>query len=200
MRRTLSGGSTLAAAPLINLVVMRHSLQIRAGRASDASRLGVLAIQVWLHTYATDGITDEIAQYVRSELTVEKFSASLGDPDTCLLVAECGESLVGFAAVKFGASCPSDARAQVELQTLYVQEHFIGQGIGRSLLQAAEAGARSRSGSSLWLTVNAQNARAIAFYVRQGYSKIGTTYFLLGEARHENHVLVGVIPPKSKRF
>jgi diamine N-acetyltransferase len=170
---------------------MRHSPHIRAGQPSDASRLAVLATQVWLHTYATDGINDEIAQYVLSELTVEKFSASLGEPDTSLLVAENGECLVGFAAIKFGASCPSVAGPVVELETLYVQEHFLGHGIGRSLLQAAEARARDRSTFPLWLTVNAQNARAMAFYARQGYCKVGTTYFVLGQGLHENHVLVG---------
>jgi ribosomal protein S18 acetylase RimI-like enzyme len=170
---------------------MRHSLQIRSAQLCDASRVAILAAQVWLDTYATDGITDEIAQYVLSELTVEKFSASLGEPETSLLVAEYGQCLVGFAAIKFGASCPSVAGSLVELQTLYVQEHFIGHGIGRSLLQAAEASARERSASQLWLTVNAKNARAIAFYARQRYSKVGTTYFVLGEGRHENHVLVG---------
>lgn len=171
--------------------VMRHSLQIRPGQPGDAGCLAVLATQVWLHTYATDGITDEIARYVMSELTVEKFSAALGDPEISFLMAEYAECLVGFAAVKFGASCPSVAGPVVELQTLYVQEHFAGHGIGRSLLQAAEARARERSASPLWLTVNAKNARAIAFYARQGYSKVGTTHFVLGEGRHENHVLVG---------
>lgn len=56
---------------------MRHSLQLRTGQASDAGRLAVLAAQVWLHTSATDGITDEIANYVLSEFTVDKFSAYL---------------------------------------------------------------------------------------------------------------------------
>ena len=170
---------------------MRPSFQIRAGRSSDAERLAVLAAQVWLHTYATTGINGEIAEYVLSELTVEKFSARLGELEISILVAECSECLVGFAAVKFGASCPSSTRSVVELQTLYVQEHFIGHGIGASLLEAAEAKAREQSASPLWLMVNAKNARAIAFYARQGYSKVGTTYFVLGEGRHENHVLVG---------
>jgi ribosomal protein S18 acetylase RimI-like enzyme len=170
---------------------MRHSPQIRAARPSDVDRLTVLAAQVWLHTYATDGINGEIAQYVLSELTVEKFLARLREPETSVLVAEHEDSLVGFSVVRFGASCPSSPRSTVELQTLYIQEHFIGHGIGRSLLQAAEAQARERSATPLWLTVNAQNARAIAFYARQGYNRVGTTYFVLGESRHENHVLIG---------
>jgi diamine N-acetyltransferase len=69
-------------------------------------------------------------------------------------------------------------RRRIELQTLYVQEHFIGQGVGKALLQAAEAKAREHSGCPLWLTVNARNAKAIAFYERQAYSKVGTAHFV----------------------
>jgi ribosomal protein S18 acetylase RimI-like enzyme len=56
---------------------------------------------------------------------------------------------------------------------------------------AAETEAKQRSNGVLWLAVNAKNARAIAFYAHQGYAKVGTTYFALGEGRHENHVLIG---------
>jgi hypothetical protein len=44
-------------------------LDIRSGRSEDANRLAVLAAQVWLHTYATGGITADIAEYVLHELT-----------------------------------------------------------------------------------------------------------------------------------
>jgi hypothetical protein len=38
------------------------------------------------------------------------------------------------------------------------------------------------------LSVNAKNTRALAFYARQGYAKVGTAYFVLGAGRHENNV------------
>jgi ribosomal protein S18 acetylase RimI-like enzyme len=172
------------------LTPMREPLQIRVGQGGDAPRLAVLASQVWLHTYATEGITHDIARHVLSEFAFERLAAALGDPGTVFLVAECGPFLVGMAVVRFGVPCPTGADASVELQTLYVQAHAIGRGVGKALLQAAEAEARERSGSSLWLTVNARNARAIAFYEGQGYSKIGTACFVLGSERHENHVMV----------
>ena len=170
---------------------MPHSFQVRTGQAGDADRLAVLAAQVWLHTYATDGISNEIAQYVLSELTVEKFSEHLNEPQITILVAERDHYLAGFAVLKFGAACPSDAGARVELQTLYVQAHFVGHGIGWALLQAAQGKAQEQSSSPLWLTVNSKNERALAFYARQGYTKVGITYFVLGDGHHENHVLVG---------
>ena len=170
---------------------MRPSLYIRSGRSEDADRLAVLATQVWLHTYATGGVTADIAEYVLRELTPERYLAVLGDPTCQVLVAASGESLVGLAVVKFGVPCPAGDYSSVELQTLYVQEHFVGCGAGKSLLRAAQTEARQRSNGVLWLTVNAKNARAVAFYAHQGYTKVGTTYFVLGEGRHENHVLIG---------
>ena len=170
---------------------MRHSFRIRPARAEDADRLAVLAVHVWLHTYATDGINDLAAQYVLSELTPDKYAQSLSDPANHFLLAESDQNLLGFAVVEFGAACPNGERSSAELRTLYVQEHHVGRGVGKALLQAAEAKARQDCGTALWLKVNARNARAIAFYARQGYSKVGTTYFVLGEGRHENHVLLG---------
>ena len=171
---------------------MRPSIDIRDGRSEDVNRLAVLATQVWLHTYATSGITADIAEYVLRELTPEKYQALLGDPICQVFVAVSGESLVGLAVIKFGAPCPAgSSNSSAELQALYVQEHFLGCGAGKALLRAAEAEAKQRSNCALWLTVNAKNARAIAFYAHQGYAKVGTTYFILGEGRHENHVLVG---------
>ncbi|MDD0812906.1 GNAT family N-acetyltransferase [Curvibacter sp. RS43] len=104
-----------------------------------------MATQVSLHTYCTNGVNTEVAQYVLSELTVERFAVRLTEPQSHILVGEFQEWLVGFAAARFGASCPSIAKSTVELQTLYVQEHFIGQGIGRSLLEAAEAKAHEEA-------------------------------------------------------
>jgi ribosomal protein S18 acetylase RimI-like enzyme len=89
--------------------------------------------------------------------------------------------LLGAVTAVWSWSCPSGAGARVELQTLYVQAHFVGHGIGWALLQAAQGKAQEQSSSPLWLTVNSKNARALAFYARQGYTKVGITYFVLGD-------------------
>ncbi|KQP03718.1 GNAT family N-acetyltransferase [Pseudorhodoferax sp. Leaf265] len=162
----------------------------RAG-PDDAARLAVLATQVWLHTYATDGIGDEIANHVLSALGVDRFAALLGDSCASVLAAERGHRLVGMAVARAKAPCPAGVPSTVELQTLYVQAHFIGRGIGKRLLQAIEAQALAEAGCAPWLTVNARNDRALAFYARQGYTQVGTDWFVLGATRHENLVLIG---------
>jgi ribosomal protein S18 acetylase RimI-like enzyme len=173
---------------------MQSELLIRQGKPEDAEKLAALAIQVWLHTYATDGISSTTAQYVLAEFTPERFQAMLKRPALTVLVAEMGVSLVGYARVDVGASCAEAASATAELATLYVQEHFIGKGAGSALLGHAEAVAFERTGNPLWLKVNARNNKAIAFYARRGYTKIGIAYFSLGGDEHENLVLLGSAP------
>ncbi len=168
---------------------------IRKARDSDAARIAVLATQVWLHTYAIEGISAEIADYTRSELTPDKYLAIQNDALAHIWVAERGAHIIGFAVLNMGVPCPSRASTLAELQTLYVQAHFVGQGVGRQLLSVAEKTAFDLAGMPLWLTVNAHNAQAIGFYLRQGYTKHGVAEFVLGDQRHENLVLIGCTPP-----
>lgn len=168
---------------------------IRTARVDDAACIAVLATQVWLHTYATQGISAPISHYTRTQLVPEKYLALLNDPLARLWVAELDGYLIGFAVVKFEVPCPVLAPASAELQTLYVQEHFVGQGVGRQLLWVAEDMARTQTGLPLWLTVNVHNAHAIRFYRRHGYTVLGTSDFVMGDQRHENHVFIGSAPP-----
>lgn len=163
---------------------------VRPGQLEDAERLAALAIQVWLHTYATEGISSTIAAYVLSEFTTEKFEARLADESSAVFVAEINENLVGYAISTSDTACPMSSSAMVELATLYVQEHFVGKGIGSSLLKQAELWAKQGRDSSTWLTVNSKNLRAKAFYARHGYATLGVTYFRLGQEDHENLVLL----------
>ncbi|MGJ7524155.1 N-acetyltransferase family protein [Variovorax sp. GB1P17] len=168
----------------------RSTPTVRPAVASDAHTLAALAIQVWLSTYATEGVNDLLARYVLQEFTPSNFAALTEDANACLLVAEIDSYLVGYALVRFGAAQPLAPSAGAELCTLYVQEPFTGAGVGSALLREARASIRQRTGTgALWLLVNVKNRRACDFYEKHGFVEKGRTHFVLGEGRHENHVL-----------
>jgi len=169
---------------------MRPDRVIRLATDADANCLAALVTQVWLHTYATQGIRSNIAQYVQEQLTPEMFRRQVAQPNTFVLVAEIGGHLVGYAAAAIGVPCIAPSDATTHLEKLYVQEYFLGQGVGYELLTACQAEAKRRAGdSALWLTVNSENERARAFYERQGFEDIGVTYFDLYGEKHENRIL-----------
>ncbi len=164
-------------------------MQIRPGNPEDSANLSALAIQVWLQTYATAGISSKISRFVLSEFSVSNFEALLARASARVFLATVGENLVGYAVVFIGSQCPENERVRFELATLYVQEPFTRKAVGSRLLDQSESCAR-QEGSSLWLTVNSKNTRAIAFYAKHGYFKVGSTFFELKDEKHENLVLL----------
>ncbi len=170
--------------------MMSPNRSLRRATSEDAACLAALAIQSWLHTYAIDGIRPAIARYVHEQLTPDAFRSQINRADASTTVAEIDNHLVGYAVLEFARPSPVHELASAHLDKLYVQEHFLGQGIGFSLLQSARAEARHRGDESgIWLTVNSLNERARAFYSRQGFSDIGQTHFDLYGERHENRIL-----------
>jgi GNAT superfamily N-acetyltransferase len=170
--------------------VMRPNVVLRVADPEDAPCLAALAVQSWLHTYATSGIRQSIARYVHEHLTVDAFRSQFIRKASTTLVAEVDDHLVGYAGVDFARPCPAHESATTYLDRLYVQEHFLGIGIGYALLHAVTTEARRRSADPrLWLTVNSRNERARSFYARQGFQDIGVTHFDLYGEKHENRIL-----------
>ena len=172
------------------------AITLRPARADDALCLGVLATQVFLDTYATDGIRPALAAEVRQAFSTEAITTLLARADTHVLVAEDARHLVGFAQVTLGTTqtCVASA-APAELDRLYVQEPYTGHGVGRALLQAAEACARDAGATDLWLTPWVHNQRALRFYAKHGYADCGMAWFHMHSEQHENRVLSRRLSP-----
>ena len=157
---------------------------IREANKGDVLNLVALSIEVWLHTYAKDGIRNEISKHVLSTYTVKYFEELLGNPDYKILVAIENQHLVGYIVVNLVSFFESELNGY-EVDTLYVQEHFHGKGVGRNLLSEVKA----QFGSSLWISTWVQNKEAIGFYKYLGFKDIGSTQFDLEGEQHENRVL-----------
>jgi GNAT superfamily N-acetyltransferase len=163
---------------------------LRAATPDDALCLSVLAMQVFLDTYAKDGIRLQIAREVLSSYSQTEFAEAISASRSRIEVAEVKGHMVGFAQVTFGAGQElAPAGVQAELLRLYVQEPFTGAKVGTHLLNWAEHIAAENGATVLWLTPWVHNHRALAFYARRGYIDFGLTYFTFEGESHENRVL-----------
>ena len=168
---------------------MSGAFFIREAGEGDALCLHALATQVFLETYATEGIREAIAREARTELSVTAFLEQLKDPRVLVLLAERNGFMVAFASVTLGAMHSLVAAAPAaELSRLYVQSPFIRRGVGTLLLRRAEALACAAGASTLWLTAWVGNARALAFYASQGYQELGSTDHEFENERFENRL------------
>ncbi len=158
---------------------------IRGAIAADSMSLTALSIQVWLHTYATEGVSDALAREVLSTFTPAYFQALIDDAGYRLFVDVHDDNLLGYILLDLDSPCATNNYGGVEVDTLYVQEHFHGRGIGRALLDHAIGNA----GERLWLTAWAGNTQALGFYKAYGFADLGMTWHEFEEQKYENRIL-----------
>lgn len=125
---------------------------IRTARASDADAL--LAI--------------ENAAFEGDRLSRRSFRRLLSGRSAEVLVAASGDAVAGYCIVLF-----REGASVARLYSIATERRHGGAGLGRALLQAAEASARRRGRRTLRLEVRDDNSRARNLYERNGYRFIG---------------------------
>ncbi|EGH23474.1 acetyltransferase [Pseudomonas amygdali pv. mori str. 301020] len=174
--------------PLLSTIALREAVP------ADAICLSALGMQVFLDTYATQGIRESIAREALEAFSPQAFAHLLGASETLIIVAESLGHLIGFAQVTLCVDHPMlGVSTAAELQRLYVQERFTGCGAGRLLLEAAEQRATARKAALMWATVWVGNPRALGFYPRQGYEVKGSPRYEFQGETHENRLFAKLL-------
>ena len=165
------------------------SLSFRAATRADLPCLRALAIQVFLDTYATEGVRASLAREVEQQFAIATLQAQLDRGDGRILLVEQAGHLIAFAQLRLAAPHEQvDDDAATELERLYVQPAFQRRGVGGRLLAEVEQLARGEASTTLWLTAWLGNARALAFYRSQGYHELGSTTYAFEDERYENRL------------
>lgn len=161
----------------------------RRAAPADALPLSTLATQVFLDTYATQGINKALAREAVTVYSTEVFERRLRDATVELWMIEAGGYTVGFVDIAFATSCPVPGVRGAEVFRLYVQRPFLRRGLGRALMAKAEASARARGLDAIWLTAWAGNQAALGFYQSLGFRDVGATEYVIDGVGYENRVL-----------
>ncbi|MDQ1053318.1 ribosomal protein S18 acetylase RimI-like enzyme [Arthrobacter sp. SORGH_AS 212] len=177
---------------------MSHT--IRRATMADAGALAELAAVTFPLACPPSSSPEDIAAHLANTLSEDHFRGYLADPDITILVLDSGDRLNGYSLlVDRPASDPDVASAltltpSVELSKCYVHPEHHGLGAAAELMHASvqAAGAAGRAG--IWLGVNSQNARAIRFYGKSGFQKVGTKSFRLGSTVEHDFVLERALP------
>lgn len=170
---------------------------IRRGTLRDADLLADLAEVTFPLACPPYHSPANIASHLAQTLSPESFEEYAEDEDYDLFVAQANGRIVGFALLDCLA-CDDEvvepllagAHPSIELSKLYVHPSVHGAGVAQALFDACEESARDRSAASLWLTVWKENARALTFYAKNGFTVRGDRMYPVGE--HLDHDFVAV--------
>jgi ribosomal protein S18 acetylase RimI-like enzyme len=164
---------------------------IRQATLNDLNNLAVLKQQVWISTYATDGLINEFSEYVLSEYSIENEQKSIASKEKLTLIATCNDCLVGCVEILLLPQKPiENIEPCIEISTFYILERFQKQGIGKKLLRECLNIIEQLKYRKVWLTVYYKNQNAIDFYLKQEFKTIGETNFVLGNNKHKNFIMI----------
>jgi len=158
---------------------------IRKANPTDCLNLAALSLQVWLHTYAINGLREQISQYALSTFTEGHFNELLRLDSYDILVYEEDDRLFGVVVVDLESTFNGSVDSGYEVVNLYVSQHAQGRGIGSKLLKEIEC----LHGLPFWLSTWVENHAAIEFYKKLGFCIIGELDFNLQGELHRNYVL-----------
>ncbi|TMI70408.1 MAG: GNAT family N-acetyltransferase [Bacteroidetes bacterium] len=133
---------------------------------------------------------EELLEYLENTYCPVKLAKSLRHEDNIYLLAFIDGEPAGFAKIKkYSLNEHIDSVSQMELQKIYVLGEHQGKGIGSALLTEVKKIAKEGSPDYLWLDTHISNDKAIGFYEKNGFRKMGKYYFTIGSQTFEYHIM-----------
>lgn len=141
---------------------------IRTAGARDLEAIRELLVETWHDTYDAIYGRERVTEITDDWHSIAALKAKLDKPNSEFIVADDGAGIRGMAF----ASLRDDGKT-VMLHQLYVSPSQQGKGVGGLLIDEIEAA--FPDADKVRLEVEEANAKAVAFYLAQGFSQVGRT-------------------------
>ncbi|MEL6861197.1 MAG: GNAT family N-acetyltransferase [Pseudomonadota bacterium] len=174
---------------------MALGITIRPAVPGDEYALGVVGAATFLESYSDTIPGPDLIKHCQNEHApgVYKGYITSNDPNYACWIAEYSgtKAPIGYA-VTSAVEAPTEGQpGDIELKRIYVFSKYHGTGTGRELMMAALKHAREIGSKRMLLGTYDQNHRAVAFYQRAGFEKVGERRFPVGDQIF-NDIVMGV--------
>jgi diamine N-acetyltransferase len=169
-------------------------VHVRDAVAGDAEALSGFAAGVFRATYGAITPAADMDAHVAEFFTAREQAREIADSAARTLLATVDAQLVGFVQCRRGPApaslAASGLRGEValQIQRFYVGIPWHGRGVAQSLMTACIDLGREHD-EAIWLGVQAQNSRAIRFYIKSGFRRVGVYGFTLGSETHVDDLM-----------
>lgn len=157
-------------------------LSIITASLEHASLLSELSVITFFDTYAAYNTPENMRQHCHENFAVAQIAAQIQQPGTIFFIAFFDGVAAGFTKMRTSENPPELAgKKHIEIERIYVLQAFQKQKLGYGLIIHCIQYAVQSGFEVLWLGVWQQNAKALAFYQKNGFEIFGEHSFLLGD-------------------
>jgi diamine N-acetyltransferase len=179
---------------------MTQPLKFRSASLEDLPVLLPFAKDMFIRAFEMQNSADNLEKYVSKAFNIEQFKHELGQPNSAFYLLYLDNALVGYSKLNFRLrpdehDVPTleeeiqDEAVLCELQRIYIHPAMHGNGIATEAMTHAEAAAKAAGCNRLWLGVWEENHRALRFYEKCGFTRLGAHNFVFGDALQTDFLL-----------
>jgi ribosomal protein S18 acetylase RimI-like enzyme len=167
-------------------------IDVRVCGPGDEQALALIGQATFLEAFAGVLSADDILLHCATQHTPDIYKEWLANPRARTWIAEIepGNAPVGYLVVAPASLPLRDLREDdAEVKRIYLLHRVQGTGVGGRLMKEAVAFAAQAGSRRLLLGVYEKNQRAIAFYERFGFKRVGTRRFRVGHNEYDDLIL-----------
>ena len=172
------------AQPLATISKNRmNKIKTRLAEKKDAEYIALLARITFTETFGhffRD--RQDLLNYYDSTFSVEKIERSISKSNNVYWISFVDRLPVGYAKLKLNSKSEFIESENIcQLQKIYVLKDFLSMKIGLELQNLLLEKAKELEFEKIWLSVLNSNERALNFYKKNGFEKIGNHDFQIGK-------------------
>ena len=163
------------------------TVEIRLAQEEDAQFIALLGRVTFSETFGhLFRDQNDLIDYYNKTFSVQKIEDGIRKQNNVFWIAFVNRLPVGYAKLKLHSRSEFiESKDVCQLQKIYVVRDFLSMRIGFELQESLLKKAKELGFSHIWLSVLNSNERAIIFYEKTGFEKIGNHDFQIGKENFE---------------
>lgn len=157
----------------------------------DAQLLSIIGKEAFLVAHGHSAPKKDIDNYVNQNFNEENFKKELSDVKNEYYLIYSDAKIAGYSKVILNSKNENISSEDITLLSrLYLLEAFYGLNLGKELFNFNVSLSKENNQKGIWLAVWVENQRAISFYEKRGFVKVGKFDFKISETHYNpNHIM-----------
>jgi diamine N-acetyltransferase len=170
------------------------TIKIERCALEDLHQLQEVSYETFNETFKNQNTPENMNAYLEKAFNLKQLEEELSNPSSQFFFVYFKNDLAGYLKVNI-----NDAQSEemgddyLEIERIYIKNHFHKLGLGKYLLNMAMEIAMEINKKKLWLGVWERNENAIAFYKKMGFVQTGAHYFYMGDEEQMDIIMTKTI-------
>jgi ribosomal protein S18 acetylase RimI-like enzyme len=165
--------------------------RIQKGTIKDAEILSKISKKSFLVAHGHSAHKKDIDSYTAKNFSKDNFTKELVNKENLYFLIYSKDKIAGYSKIILNKTNANISAKNITLMSrLYLLKEFFGLNLGKELFNFNLNLSKENNQQGIWLAVWIENKRAINFYHKMGFQKVGSFDFEISKTHYNpNHIL-----------